>query len=270
MWIDGHCHLSDLRIYADAGRIIEESMRAGVGRFLLGGFDPADWDRQRELQVRFTGRCYSVYGLHPWWVHETLETARDEAEADRRLSEGLLRLREKAGECFAIGETGLDGARGRFKVSRQFQQRAFEAQLKLAAEFDKALVLHVVRAHPMALQTLEEPRFSRLRGMIHSFSGTLVDARRYLDRGWMLSFSARITFPEARELQAVLKSCPPDRLVFETDSPDQPPAGHEDKNHTPVSLLKVVEKAALIRNEAVDDLMTRSRENLARVFYLPL
>ena len=127
-----------------------------------------------------------------------------------------------------------------------------------------------MKAHPQVLQILESPPYLNLKGMVHSFSGAIQDAQRYLKLGWLLSFSARITHPSATALLAALRECPADQLVFETDAPDQPPYGHPGSNHTPFSLFKVLEQASLVRSESAEVLMERSQENLARTFSLAL
>lgn len=147
---------------------------------------------------------------------------------------------------------------------------AFRRQLELAVQFGKPLVLHVVRAHEEVIQSLQSQSFQGLTGLVHSFSGSVENARKYTEMGWLLSFSARITHPSTLDLQQVLLECPPECLVFETDAPDQPPFGHPKSIHTPVSLFKVVERGAAIRKEAVELLLDRSRENLSRVFRLNL
>lgn len=103
-------------------------------------------------------------------------------------------------------------------------------------------------------------------GLVHSFSGTWGDARKYLDLGLTLSISARITYPEAHDLHEIVRLAPADRLVFETDAPDQPPHGATDKLHTPLSLLRVVHKVSELRGESHETWLDRSRDNLKRIF----
>lgn len=277
MWIDAHCHLSDARVYPDVERILRDCARAGVTRFILGGVDPVEWERQAELDRRFPGSFLKVFGLHPWWVHALADRYGDPADRLDRIDKALELLgrsigeRDAPGAAVAIGETGLDGARGRLKAgngSRAEQIHAFRGQLSLARTHRLPLVLHIVRAHNLALEVLSEPAHAGLGGMVHSFSGSAADARAYLRRGWLLSFSSAITYPRAGKLREVLRACPPAQLVFETDAPDQPPHGHEGPLHSPVSLFKVVQEASAIRNEPAEGLLARSRANLERVFRL--
>jgi TatD DNase family protein len=254
-YVDAHCHLSDPRAAGDLERTLASCARVGITRFVLGGVDPADWDRQEQLDRTHPGTFVKVFGLHPWWVHEHSEAELDVA---------LAALERRLAGCAALGETGLDAARDRFKTSRDRQLSAFEAQLALAARADRPVVLHVVRAHEAALERLAAAAPPR-GGLVHSFSGTWGDARRYLDLGLTLSVSARITHPRAHELRETVRRAPADRLVFETDAPDQPPYGSPDKVHTPLSLLKVVDEVSKIRAEPAETLLKTSLENLRRI-----
>lgn len=270
MWIDAHCHLSDERVFSNITCILQDCEAVGITRFILGGVDPSEWARQTELDARFPGRFFKVFGLHPWWVDALVERLVERNDRNIAIEAGLEELQRQLSSVIAIGEAGLDGARGRLKRSGPEQIQVFRGQLDLAKKKEKPLALHVVRAHPHALQILGDTPYLGLKGMVHSFSGTVQDARRYLEMGWLLSFSAHITHPSALPLLAVLRECPADRLVFETDAPDQPPFGHSEANHTPFSLFKVLEQASLVRGESVEDLMRRSQENLARTFGLAL
>jgi TatD DNase family protein len=260
-WIDAHCHLSDPRVSIEP--LLSECRHSGIDRFVLGGVDPEDWERQDQLDLAHPSTFIKVFGLHPWKVDEWVGLG----EATR-LSEALTELERRLPGIRALGETGLDAARDRFKRSKAEQLRCFEAQVELAAHFSKPLVLHVVRAHAAALELLESRRSQVRGGLVHSFSGTWQDARRYLDLGLVLSVSARITFPDATDLHETVLKAPPDRLVFETDAPDQPPHGSTVKTNSPLSLLKVVQRASEIRSESPESLLDRSRDILTGLFQI--
>jgi TatD DNase family protein len=242
---------------------LEDCLRAGISRFILGGIGPEEWDRQDELALAYPGKFIKVFGLHPWRVDELASKASGASQITRELEKLAVRLAQAG----ALGETGLDAGRDRFKRSKPAQLAAFETQLDLARERAKPLVLHVVRAHSVALEILARKRASLgLGGLVHSFSGSWADARNYLDLGFTLSVSARITHPDAHDLRETTAKAPAERLVFETDAPDQPPYGCTSKLHTPLSLLKVIDKVSEIRSEAPEVLLDRSRDILKRIF----
>src|ERR1700690_4000013 len=67
-WIDAHCHLSDSRVSAEP--VLQECRRAGISRFVLGGVNPEDWERQGLLARAHPGVFFKVFGAHPWWIDE--------------------------------------------------------------------------------------------------------------------------------------------------------------------------------------------------------
>lgn len=255
--IDAHCHLADPRIQAELPRILAEAREAGIGSFIQGGVDPADWRRQRELKERFPGRIITAYGLHPWWV--SVHT-RDEIE------KGFGELEAMLGEADALGEAGLDFSK-RFEPSTHaIQQWAFEKQLELRRSFpSKPLILHVVRAHEPALAALRVAG-QPLCGLVHSFSASHDIARNYLDLGLDLSVSGVITRKGFETLRRAMRYIPGDRLMLETDSPDQAPEGWTKPWNEPSSLLRTAQAVGELRGESAQAVLEKSAENLRRIF----
>jgi TatD DNase family protein len=263
-WIDAHCHLSDIRLSSALPGLLKQCEAEGIRQFILGGVDPDDWNRQSDLDRHYPGKFLKVFGFHPWAVHDlAMQSAPGQAVGS--IERILQKLEPLLNDCVALGETGLDAARSRLKGSRAEQLFAFESQLALAKTRHKPLVLHVVRAHPTALDILAAHKPSQ-GGIVHSYSGTWAEARKYLDLGLTLSISARITHPDAHDLHETVSRAPADRLVFETDAPDQPPHGAASKLHTPLSLLRVVDKVSELRGEQAEAWLDRSRDNLQRIF----
>lgn len=275
-WIDAHCHLADPRLKADLSEIFERAHRAGVDRFVQGGIDPADWDRQESLaSARPPGQILSAFGLHPMWVAENSQDACESALADlvRRLARPKRAVETSSGRLppsapAALGELGLDH-RPRFGVeTRPRQLEFFQRQLELPEGRPLPLILHVVRAHAEALQALKAASSRRpLQGIVHSFSGSFEVARQYLDLGFFISVGGTMVGLQSFEKTAktVIK-LPPDRLVLETDSPDQPPPSYAGRLNEPASLWEVACAVGSLRNEAPEAVLDRSRSNLEKLF----
>jgi TatD DNase family protein len=117
----------------------------------------------------------------------------------------------------AIGEIGLDFhyADG---APREVQERNLNAQLDLAEELGKPVVIHDRDAHRQVLGMLER-RKGRLRGMLHCFSGDLAMARQAIELGYWISLAGNLTFTNARQLQDIAQALPLDRILVETDAP---------------------------------------------------
>jgi TatD DNase family protein len=230
--------------------------------------DPEDWQRQLELKRRHPREILTSFGLHPWWV---AKATREQFEQE------FLELKRLIDQADGLGETGLDyGPRLEKSMGpdhRENQQHAFRRQLELAAT--KPLVLHIVRAHSDAISTLAEfGPFSR-EGIVHSFSGTKENARKYLDLGLSLSISGGITRKGFESLKKAVAYIPLDRLLVETDSPDQPlygrplhghPSGDQILNE-PSSLIEIARVIAEYReNESAESVLRTSATNVARIF----
>ncbi len=255
-WIDAHCHLSDPRIYNHLDSVLTQSRSAGVGRWVLAGYSPDDWKRQLDLRNKLGEQVVLSFGLHPWWVIE---------QSPQNIAAGLAKLEVELPQAPLLGELGLDAYKDR-KDTLPKQLPAFEKQIALARAYSKPLVLHIVAAHEEALAVLK--RQAPWTGWVHSFSGSAEQAVRYLDLGLMISLSGSATrLPEAK-LKKLLAAIPTDRLLLETDSPDQAPRleGVEPgAPNSPAYLPKIAEHLGHFCGQKASVLLNRSLENIRRV-----
>jgi TatD DNase family protein len=255
-YIDAHCHLADLRIFADVDAILERSRAQGVEAWVQGGVDPADWQRQDELKKRFPKEIYTSFGLHPWWVAKN-----SQADFDLALEQLALKLPQ----ADALGEIGLDYGPRLGESDHESQKYAFRKQLELLKNQPKPLVLHIVRSHPDASAMLNEFGPFGREGIVHSFSGTKENARKYLDLGLSLSISGGITRKGFESLKKAVTYIPLDRLLVETDSPDQPLEGQS--LNEPTSLIEIARVISKLReNESAENVLQASATNVARIF----
>ena len=272
-WIDAHCHLSDPRISeSELKSVLQRSQAAGVKSWISGGVEPAEWLRQKALKKRLGPNYLTSFGLHPWWVrdHSALETEK-----------ALSILRAELPEADALGELGLDfypkpGLPEWTETAREHQAHFFRAQLLLANEMKKPIILHVVKAHEEALEHLNRHP-PKNGGLVHAFTGSYEIARRYLALGLKLSIGAAITRPNAYQTlkQGLLRWSRED-WVLETDSPDQPSPVWERPTadapaHEPAALPKIAEAAAQLLIAAgvertATDILHQSRNNLAQIW----
>jgi TatD DNase family protein len=247
---DAHNHLD--RCEDPLGEA-QAAARCGVDGMLVAGVDPPGW----EAQARLSGipGVLLAYGLHPWAV-----AAMDEAAVEEGL-EALARRLDR-GPVAALGELGLDRSRAVDPASLDRQERAFRAQLRLARARDLPVVLHIVRAHGRALSILRQEGLPARGGMVHSTSTPPEELPRWLELGLCCSFSGSVTrHPRAREAAARV---PLDRLLAETDAPDQPPLGVEAPNRVR-TLGLVVQALAELHAVSFEEMAMRTAENARRV-----
>jgi len=231
---DTHCHLQELD---DVDAAIARARAAGVARMLLAGVGPDEWARDDALAARHDALVVS-YGLHPQLV-ATL----DDAVCDdivRALDE---RLAGRDARVVAVGEIGLDGV-GERRASRERQERVFRTQLGLARAHRLPVALHVLKEHPRALAILRDEPLPA-GGVLHSCSASPELTREYVALGLHVSFSGSITWhggdnKAARAAQTV----PRDRLVVETDAPDQTPEPQRPGRNEPAFLVAIVDAIA--------------------------
>jgi TatD DNase family protein len=260
-YVDAHCHLADPRIGNDVSRLIEEAGLKGITCFVQGGVSPEDWDRQLRLKEKFPGKIITSFGVHPWWVadHSTTE-----------VEQALAILESRVSQADALGELGLDRSQKVPADSFEQQMTAFEFQLELANRLHKPIVLHVVRAHEEALSRLEKDSLSGqgLSGLVHSFSASREIAKRYLDLGLTLSISGVVTRDGYETLKRAVSYIPQDRLVIETDAPDQSPRDWDRPFNEPVALFQVAQAIADLRGVESQTILEVSAENIRRMFSL--
>jgi TatD DNase family protein len=249
--VDTHCHLGDQAFDADREAVLERARAAGVAHVVVIGESVAGSERAAALARTMPGLSATA-GVHP---HEA-KTWSSESEARlRRLLAGP--------EVVAAGETGLDYHYDH--SPRPAQQRAFEAQLALAAELGKPIVVHAREADQDAAALVRAWGGKVPAVVLHSFSSgdELWEAGTAI--GAYFSFSGMITFKNWT-LTDRLTACPPDRLLVETDAPFLAPAPHRGRRNEPAFVREVAERAAALRGEPPEALAERAAANARRCF----
>lgn len=249
MLVDAHCHLGDGAFDQDRAAVLARARAAGVGHIVVIG-------ETLEQAVRAAGLARAIPGLsatagvHP---HEAKSWSPD---AERRLRELLADPL-----MVAVGETGLDYHYDH--SPRDAQRRAFEAQLGIAAELGKPVVVHARDADDDVAALLR----SAARGtvVLHSFSSGAPVFDAGMDVGAYFSFSGMITFKNWT-LTDRLTACPPDRLLIETDAPYLAPVPHRGQRNEPAFVREIAAALGRARGEAVEAIDQRTTDNARRVF----
>jgi TatD DNase family protein len=249
--VDTHCHLADPAYSHDLADVLDRAWAAGVGRIVVIGETRDNAERALAL-ASLEPRLVATAGVHP---HDAASWNND--------SESWLRDTLRDPRIVAVGETGLD-----FHYDhspRSLQHRAFEAQLILAADSGKPVVVHAREAdEDVAALLAAHPNTTAI---LHSFSSGPALLRAGLALRHYLSFSGMVTFKNWR-LDDAVREVPLDRLLLETDGPYLAPAPHRGKRNEPGFVRHVAERVAMIRGMPVEDLIRLTGENARRVFQL--
>ena len=257
MFLDSHAHLDDSRFDPDREAVIERARAAGL-RYLLtigGGEEPDDLGAGIPIAARHEW-VYTSVGIHP---HEA-------ARAEERHFE---KLRAAAAEAkvLAIGEIGLDYYYDH--SPREVQRQVLVRQLDIARAVKLPVIIHCRDAWVDLGEIIEQHwQSSGLGGILHCFTGSLQDALRFLDWGFLVSFAGNVTFKKAENLRAVARAIPPDRLLTETDSPYLAPVPHRGKRNEPAYVLEVTRALAAVHNVSEEEMGRRAVENFERFFHL--
>jgi TatD DNase family protein len=253
--IDTHTHLDFPDFDADRSEVLARSRAAGVKKMVLLGVYQANWQRLWGLALSEEG-LYAAFGLHPVYL------AQHTHEHLHELRSWLQRLTGHPKLC-ALGEIGLDYFLP--DLAQDQQQQLFEAQLRLAGEFELPVLLHVRRAHAATIATLKRHKLKR-SGIVHAFAGSLEEAREYIRLGFLLGLGGAATWPQANRLHRLVAQLPLESIVLETDAPDMAPAMHPGQRNSPEYLADICTALATLRNMEAEALANASSVNAARLF----
>jgi TatD DNase family protein len=246
--VDSHTHL-DL-CEPPNSQLVEDAEAAGVRRILTIGVDGGSCRAALAAAEDFP-QVYASVGRHP-------NAARGFDDAD--LAElSALAAHER---CLAIGETGLDFYRD--GAPRADQRRAFSAQIGLARETGKPLVIHTRAAEEETLAQLAAEA-DGVRVVMHCFSMPQQLAE-CLARGYAISFAGNVTYPSAGELAAAALEVPEQRLLIETDAPYLTPQAVRKQRNQPAFVAHTLEFLAQLRGVSEAALGAAVERNAARLF----
>jgi TatD DNase family protein len=146
------------------------------------------------------------------------------------------------------------------------QAERFERQLDLAVRLDLPVVVHVREAHDDLASILEA--HPRSRGVIHSFTGGVAEAERYLRAGWSLAYNGVLTFKKAEGLREAARATPADRMLVETDSPYLAPVPLRGTRCEPAFVAHTLAALAAARGEPLADVDAATTRNAVELFRL--
>ena len=248
--VDSHCHIDAVEFDGDRAGVVRRALAAGVRGMVVPAVAAAGWPKLRDVCAEASG-LLPAYGLHPIAlpVHrpEHLRLLRDWVERERPV---------------AIGECGLDFFLP--ELDAEAQHAYFEGQLQLARDFDLPVIVHARRAVEAVIVAIR--RVGGLRGVVHSFAGSLEQARQLWDAGFMIGLGGPVTYERANRLRRLASSMPLEFLLLETDAPDQPDAEHRGRRNEPANLVSVARTIATLRGAKVQDIATATAANAGRLF----
>lgn len=274
-FFDAHTHAHFAAFQNDWKEVIDRALAAGVWLVNVGTQRDTS-KRAVEVAHGYAEGVYAAVGIHPVHTsksyHDANELGGGEAakaftsrgeEFDHDYYLGLAR----DPKTVAIGECGLDYYRMTNDELRITQKNAFIAQINLAIEVGKPLMIHCRNAFSDLIPILNSHfviHNSRRESVVHFFSGTKEEAAKLLEMGFSFTFGGVITF--ARDYDEVVKMLPMDRILSETDAPYVSPAPYRGKRNEPAYVVEVVKKLAELKNVSIEEMARVTFENAKRIF----
>ena len=251
MFIDTHAHYDDSAFDEDRYETLMRN-REYVHYIINAAQDLENTDKCIELANTYDF-IYATCGIHPH-------------NANSYSEEVIEQLYERAihKKVVAIGETGLDY---HYDFSpRDIQMESFRANISLAKQVKKPVVIHTREATEDTLRILREEKITEVGGVLHCFTGSYETAKAANKLDLYFSIGGVVTFKNAKKVVSALEAIPNDRLLLETDAPYMTPVPFRGKRNESMYIEYVAKKIAEIKGLAYEELIEMTNINAKRLF----
>ncbi|HEU64851.1 MAG: putative metal-dependent hydrolase YcfH [Candidatus Anoxychlamydiales bacterium] len=250
-FFDSHAHLTGEGDFENLDEIIKRAKDANVTKIMNICTDLGSLDRGLELSKKYD------------FVFTAASTTPHGADNDKDIFFEDVKKSVANKQLIAVGETGLDYFYGLDK--KEFQKLFFKNYLKLAKENDLPLIIHARDAFEDIFRVADEIEHSR--AVLHCFTGIEKEAKKVLDRGWLISFSGIVTFKNSQYLREIVKTIPIESILIETDSPLLAPQSKRGKKNEPANIVETAQVIADIKNKSLDEIAKITFDNANKFFF---
>ena len=258
MLIDTHAHLNFKAFKKDIEEVIRRALDEGVEKIINVGANLSSSQKAVEIAQKY-GECFVSVGVHP-----------HHAESDQEI-EAQLETLAKNPKVVAVGETGLDyhSYKNGGIANPQKQKEIFTTQLKLAQRLNLPVIFHCRDAHIDILQIIKasaENLQSSLRGVFHCFSGDEQFLKSVLQMGFYVGFDGNITYKNAYDLRELVRACPLEKLLLETDCPYLTPEPFRGLRNEPKNVKIIARAVAEIKELPFQIIEKQTTQNTHDLF----
>lgn len=255
VFVDSHAHYDDKQFDKDRMALLPEIHQAGIGAIINCATDLKTCETTLSLMKKFPF-VYGAMGIHP---HECKHYDVDDLEA-------VFAYATAHDKVVAVGEIGLDY---HYDFSpRDTQQDFFCEQCELAIELELPIIVHSREAAQDTFDIVSEYAQADLTGVIHSYTGNLEMAERYIDMGFYIGIGGMITFPDVKKILRTVKEIPLERILLETDCPYLAPVPYRGKRNSSMYLPYVVARIAEIKGVAEEEVISVTESNARNMYRL--
>lgn len=251
MFIDTHAHLACDELWEEVENLLKRAKEANVNYILIIATDIKDLERAFKLQEKHQGLLVAA------------STTPHDAKTEEDSFFVSVQQAARSGKLIAIGETGLEYYHT--GLDHRLQKKYLSAYLKLAKETMLPVIFHC-REGFSDLFSITDMEYNLPAALLHCFSGSIEDAKKALDRGWMISISGIATFKKSQNLQEIIRYIPIEHLVVETDAPYLAPQSRRGKVNEPSFILETYECIATLKNLPVETFAKQVEENVKQLF----
>lgn len=253
--IDTHCHLDFPVFDHDREQIISDCRVQGIRNIIVPGVTRNHWPRLTALTAYYS-ELLPALGLHPCFMTEHQDD--DVAQLGTLL---------QTAQAVAVGEIGLDFHVAVDNSAQQAQIHLLKEQLRVACQARLPVLLHVRKAHDQVLKALREMQFQE-GGIVHAYSGSESQAKRYLDAGFCLGIGGGATYDRAQRLHRLIRTLPASAFVLETDAPDISPQFARGERNSPANLLRIASCIAGLTGTDLTQFLATTTANAVRILHL--
>lgn len=250
--IDTHAHIYSTKFDSDRDQVIEEIRAAGVERIYMPNVDVETIDRMLDCESRYGDLCIPMMGLHPCDV-------KSDFQQQLYVMEDWLAKRSFA----AVGEIGTDLYWD--KTTFEIQKEALNIQLGWAKQYSLPVVLHCRESIDETIEIIENAQDGSLKGIFHCFTGSLDQARKIVELGFLLGIGGVSTYKNGG-LDAVIPHVELKHLVLETDAPYLAPVPHRGKRNTPAYLPAIAQRVGDLLQTSVGEVALATKANALNLF----
>ncbi|MFV0553911.1 MAG: TatD family hydrolase [Mangrovibacterium sp.] len=230
MLIDTHAHIYAEEFETDRDIVIRRAIDEGVEKIFIPNVDSDSIEPLLELVDAHPQTCYPMIGIHPTSVN---------ADYERELAMVKHWLQKR--KFIAVGEIGMDLYWD--KTFEEEQKLVFAQQIKWAKQYGLPIAIHNRDAFAETMTVLRANHFSELKGVFHSFSGSVEEATQVIELGFKIGVSGVVTFKNAG-MDKVIAEIPLEHLVLETDAPYLTPVPFRGKRNESAYVRNIAQKIA--------------------------
>ena len=254
MIVDSHCHLDYPNIYDKLDEVINRANNSKVTRLLTICTTLESFDKIKIIVNKYKN-VNGTFGIHP---HET-------SKHQKVNSSYITNIVKKNKKIIGIGETGLDFYYNH--SDKITQKKSFAEHIEAASQLDIPVIVHSRNAEDSTYEMIKsESRNTKVKFLIHCFTGTKEFAKKLVDLNCYISLSGIITFKNSNDLAEAVRHIPVENMLVETDSPYLAPAPYRGKTNEPSYIVHTIDKLSKIKQVSKDTIISYTTSNFNNLF----